>query len=156
MKTKVPTKGKQYHFFDDGKIRESRHYMATVVDKITPEQAKDIYMNYQGMNVSVSLYTIWREEIDSHRQSKNFKVLTSGSMEVGAPWLYAEKTDYFIKCSIPDYDENDVWFVRTVDGGWFSLNTVDTWMAGRLDVSGALFEYMKETYEELQSMLSTT
>jgi uncharacterized protein (DUF736 family) len=156
MKTKVPTKGKQYHFFDDGKIRESRHYMATVVDKITPEQAKDIYMNYQGMNISVSLYTIWREEIDSHRQSKNFKVLTSGSMEVGAPWLYAEKTDYFIKCSIPDYDENDVWFVRTVDGGWFSLNTVDTWMAGRLDVTGSLFEYMNEMIKEWQDMSSTT
>lgn len=140
----VPIIGEQYHFFDDGKLRESRHYMATVLEKITPEQAKDIYMNYQGMNISVSLYTIWREEIDNHRQSNNFKVLTNGSMEVGAPWLYAEKTDYFIKCSIPDYDENDVWFVRTVDGGWFSLDTVDTWMSGRLDVSGERFKSLEE------------
>lgn len=156
MKMKVPTVGKQYHFFDDGKLRESRHYMATVLEKITPEQAKDIYMNYQGMNISVSLYTIWREEIDSHRQSNNFKVLTSGSMEVGAPWLYAEKTDYLIKCSIPDYDENDVWFVRTINGGWFSLNTVNDWMAGSLDVSGVLFEYMNETINEWQDMSTTT
>jgi hypothetical protein len=65
-------------------------------------------------------------------------------MEVGAPWLYAEETDYFIKCSIPDYDKNDVWFVRTVDGGWFSLNTVNDWMSGILDVSGERFKSLEE------------
>lgn len=146
----VPVIGEQYHFFDDGKIRESRHYMATVVDKITPEQAKDVYINRRWEDTPVSLYTIWREEIDSHRQSKNFKVLTSGSMEVGAPWLYAEETDYFIKCSIPDYDENDVWFVRTVDDGWFSLDTINTWMSGRLDVSGERFKSL----EEMQKILA--
>ncbi len=143
-KEQIPVIGKQYHFFDDGKIRESRHYIATVLEKITLEQAKDIYMNYQGTDTSVSLYTIWREEIDSHRQGNTFKVLTSGSMEEGAPWLYAEETDYFIKCSIPVYDENDVWFVRTINGEWFSLNTVDTWMAGILDVSGERFKSLEE------------
>lgn len=141
---KVPVIGEQYHFFDDGKIRESRHYMATVLDVITPEQVKDIYVNRLGLDVWESLYKVWREEIDKHRQSKNFKVLTSGSMEVGAPWLYAEETDYFIKCSIPDYDDNDVWFVRTVDGGWFSLDTVFVWMGGRLDVSGERFKSLEE------------
>lgn len=146
----VPVIGEQYHFFDDGKICKSRHYMATVLDIITPEQAKDIYMNYQGTETSVSLYTIWREEIDSHRQGNTFKVLTSGSMEEGAPWLYAEETDYFIKCSIPVYDENDVWFVRTINGEWFSLNTVGTWMAGGLDVSGEKFKSL----EEMQKILA--
>ena len=141
----VPVIGEQYHFFDDGKIRESRHYMATVLDIITPEQTKDIYINRQWEDTPVSLYTIWREEIDRHRQGNTFKVLTSGSMEFGAPWLYTEETDYFIKCSIPDYDENDVWFVRTVDDGWFSLDTVNTWMGGRLDVSGERFKSLEET-----------
>lgn len=140
----VPVIGEQYHFFDDGKIRESRHYMATVLDIITPEQTKDIYINRQWEDTPVSLYTIWREEIDRHRQGNTFKVLTSGSMEFGAPWLYTEETDYFIKCSIPDYDENDVWFVRTVDDGWFSLDTVNTWMGGRLDVSGERFKSLEE------------
>lgn len=110
MKMKIPTAGKQYHFFDDGKIRESRHYMATVLEKITPEQTKDVYINRRWEDTPVSLYTIWREEIDRHRQGNTFKVLTSSSMEFGAPWLYAEKTDYLIKCSIPDYDENDIEF----------------------------------------------
>ena len=140
-KERIPVIGKQYHFFDDGKITHSRHYMATVVDIISPEQAKDIKMNYQNMNILVSLYTIWREEIDGHRQGENFKVLTNRYMEVGEPWLYAEETDYFVKCSIPKYDENDIWFARTINGGWFSLNTVNTWMAGRLDVSGKLFNF---------------
>ena len=140
----VPVIGEQYHFFDDGKIRESRHYMATVLDIITPEQTKDIYINRQWEDTPVSLYTIWREEIDRHRQGNTFKVLTSGSMEFGAPWLYTEETDYFIKCSIPDYDENDVWFVRTVDDGWFSLDTINTWMGGRLDVSGERFKSLEE------------
>lgn len=143
-KEKVPVIGKQYHFFDDGKISHSRHYMAIVVDIISPEQAKDIKMNYQGMNILVSLYTIWREEIDGHRQTGNFKVFTNRSMDVGEPWLYDEETDYFVKCSIPEYDENDIWFVRTINGGWFSLNTVNTWMAGRLDVSGKLFDMLED------------
>lgn len=143
-KERIPVIGKQYHFFDDGKITHSRHYMATVVDIISPEQAKDIKMNYQNMNILVSLYTIWREEIDDHRQGEHFKVLTSRPMNVGDPWLYAEETDYFVKCSIPEYDENDIWFVRTINGGWFSLNTVNTWMAGRLDVSGKLFDMLED------------
>ena len=84
MKMKIPTAGEQYRFFDDGKIRWE--------------------------DTPVSLYTIWREEIDRHRQGNTFKVLTSSSMEFGVPWLYAEKTDYLIKCSIPNYDENDIEF----------------------------------------------
>lgn len=146
----VPVIGEQYHFFDDGKVRESRHYMATVLDIMTPEQVKDIYVNRLGLDIWESLYKVWREEIDKHRQGNTFKVLTSGSMEVGTPWLYAEETDYFIKCFIPDYDKNDVWFVRTINGEWFSLNTVNTWMAGGLDVSGERFKSL----EEMQKILA--
>jgi hypothetical protein len=100
------------------------------------------------VSFEVSLYEIWRNEIDGHRQDTNFKVIAAGaSMEVGSPWLYAEETDYFIKCSIPEYDENDVWFVRTVNGGWFSLDTNSWWMSGELDVDGRLFNNMMKDYE---------
>lgn len=146
----VPKIGSSYHFFDDGKIKESRHYIATVLDIITPEQTKNIMFSRADDEVSfeISLYEIWRNEIDDHRQSTNFKVIAAGvSMEVGAPWLYAEETDYFIKCSIPEYDENDVWFVRTVNGGWFSLDTNSWWMSGELDVDGRLFNNMMKDYE---------
>lgn len=146
----VPKIGSSYHFFDDGKIKESRHYIATVLDVIAPEQTKNIMFSRADDEVSfeISLYEIWRNEIDDHRQSTNFKVIAAGvSMEVGAPWLYAEETDYFIKCSIPEYDENDVWFVRTVNGGWFSLDTNSWWMSGELDVDGQLFNNMMKDYE---------
>jgi hypothetical protein len=146
----VPKIGSSYHFFDDGKIRESRHYIATVSDVITPEQTKNIMFSRADDEISfeISLYEIWRNEINDHRQDTNFKVIAAGaSMEVGAPWLYAEETDYFIKCSIPEYDENDVWFVRTVNGGWFSLDTNSWWMSGELDVDGRLFNNMMKDYE---------
>lgn len=146
----IPKIGSSYHFFDDGKIKESRHYIATVLDVITPEQTKNIMFSRADDEVSfeISLYEIWRNEIDDHRQDTNFKVIAAGvSMEVGAPWLYAEETDYFIKCSIPEYDENDVWFVRTVNGGWFSLDTNSWWMSGELDVDGQLFNNMMKDYE---------
>ena len=146
----VPKIGSSYHFFDDGKIKESRHYIATVLDVIAPEQTKNIMFSRADDEVSfeISLYEIWRNEIDDHRQDTNFEVIAAGvSMEVGAPWLYAEETDYFIKCSIPEYDENDVWFVRTVNGGWFSLDTNSWWMSGELDVDGRLFNNMMKDYE---------
>ena len=146
----IPKIGSSYHFFDDGKIKESRHYIATVLDVITPEQTKNIMFSRADDEISfeISLYEIWRNEINDHRQDTNFKVIAAGaSMEVGAPWLYAEETDYFIKCSIPEYDENDVWFVRTVNGGWFSLDTNSWWMSGELDVDGRLFNNMMKDYE---------
>ena len=49
-----------------------------------------------------------------------------------APWLYEETTDYFIECSIPKYDSDSIWFVRTINGGWFSIDTTHSWMAGKL------------------------
>ena len=150
----IPKIGSSYHFFDDGKIRESRHYIATVLDVITPEQTKNIMFNRvdwdgdEEVLLKVSLYDLWKMEVDEHRQSTNFKVIAAGaSMEVGAPWLYAEETDYFVKCSIPNYDENDVWFVRTIDGGWFSMDTKSWWMSGRLDIDGQLFNNMMKNYE---------
>ena len=57
-------------------------------------------------------------------------------------WLYATETDYFIKASCPKDDP--MYFVRTKDGGWFSLG----WWASRLDIDGSLYKQMKESYSE--------
>lgn len=46
-------------------------------------------------------------------------------------WLFAEKTDYFITTE----DTEDI-FVRTKDGGWFSIGSFLN--SGRLDVDGEL------------------
>lgn len=52
--------------------------------------------------------------------------------------LYNSTTDYFIKASCED-DPNDMYFVRTLDGGWFSMG----YWASRLDsIEGDLYNKM--------------
>ena len=38
------------------------------------------------------------------------------------------------------YDENIIWFVRTVQGGWFSIDVQSSWQYGSLDVDGSIYE----------------
>jgi hypothetical protein len=47
-------------------------------------------------------------------------------------WIYADKTDFFIKTWNGEELE---YFVRTKDGGWFSMGYMNS---GRLDVDGSL------------------
>ena len=68
-------------------------------------------------------------------------------MIVGAPWLYAEKTDYFIKCEIKGYDKDDIWFARTINDGWFSMDVTDPWQSGEFDVDGKKYEEAKHYYD---------
>lgn len=116
----VPEVGKEYHIFDDGKINPSRHYIAKVVEIISPEYAKDI----------TGLLEIWKQEKSE------------------CNWLFAESTDYFVRAKSDSYDLNSLYFVRTVDGGWFSLDFPNIWMGARLDIDGSLYEKMKEYYGE--------
>ena len=64
--------------------------------------------------------------------------MTEGSMEEGEPWLYARSTDFLIEYIISDYDEHNIWFVRTINGEWFSLEIQAFWQTGKLDVDGYL------------------
>ena len=58
-------------------------------------------------------------------------------------WLFAKETDYFVVAG-SDYDENPLYFVRTTDGGWFSIDCSDSWGGARLDIDGKLYETMME------------
>lgn len=51
-------------------------------------------------------------------------------------WLFATETDYFIRTTFDD--EEDSYFVRTKDGGWFSLG----FFGSRLDIDGSLYQKM--------------
>lgn len=117
----VPEVGKEYHIFDDGKVRPSRHYIAKVVEVIPFEACKD-----------EMLLEAWEDMVDQDRQL------------IG---LFAEKTDYFIKAE-SDFDEYPLYFVRTDDGGWFSMDYPTAWMGARLDVDGSLHKTMVEYYGE--------
>lgn len=137
----IPNIGDEYMFYDDGKITWSRQYKAKVEHVITPEDAKFVNLDAwrdpeTGMIETItnhsaepdavqSLYDRWREEIWDN---------TDGT---GEPYLYDIKTDFFVGCSIPEYDKNEIWFVRTVNGGWFSLDIQSFWQGGVLDVNGA-------------------
>ena len=106
----VPEVGKEYHAFDDGKIKPSRLELVKIVEVIPFKECQD--------NELISNWTV--EVTDCY-------------------WLYAQETDYFIKA---EWDDETSYFVRTVDGGWFSLG----WWGSRLDVDGSLYEKMKENY----------
>jgi len=93
---------KTYNCFDDGKIRESRMYQVEVFDIIPFDKINDEILEQ------------WEtEKKDCH-------------------WLYADKTDFFIKTWNGEELE---YFVRTKDGGWFSMGYMNS---GRLDVDGSL------------------
>lgn len=146
----VPQIGKDYHFFDDGKIRDSRHYIGTVMEILTEEEAREkklrTYINddntTEGMDceydeASDTFYTdMSLSEIRKREYSNHLNTESCSS------WLYAKETDCYIGVSIPEYDENIIWFVRDIDGGWFSMSIQDSWQCGRLDVDGKLYERM--------------
>ena len=115
-KQEIPVVGEVRHFFDDGKFRDSRHYMATVVDVIPFKRAKQ------------ELKKCWKRE------------------RWNCYWLYAYETDYFIKCKIPKYDETPIFFVRTQEGGWFSIDYNGWWRGGRMMEKGFDGEECKKEY----------
>lgn len=129
----IPQKGKTYKFYDDGKT--SREYDAVVLRILSKDEAKTIkfkarlddeyelstlYDKSWGFDEQYtfhkSLYDIWKDAV------KNID------------WVFANDTDWFIECSIPLYDEYPIWFVRTNNGGWFSLDIQSSWQGGLLDV----------------------
>ena len=151
MKNILPKVGCTYKFYDDGKITPSRQYDAIVLRIISKEEAKSVMFplyccedsNYEETTIvykdeiaiaEKSLYDIWEEGVKCY------------------DWLYATDTDYFIECSIPSYDEYHIWFIKTQDEGWFSMDIQNCWQSGKLDVDGHLTENLKRWVEEHEDM----
>lgn len=127
----IPMIGDKHSFFDDGKMYKSRHYIAEVINVITIEDAKNIQLEYLdffedciwsldeaqiedvGIDFNPTLYNVWL----IHKYYSDF--------------LFAPETDFFVCCKIPEYGDC-VWFARTLDGGWFSLDVNNKWLEGRL------------------------
>ena len=137
---KVPVKGNTYHFFDDGKISPARHHIATVEDVFTFEEGEHLFVNaivdydYDRNKVvydKVPLSEVWQKQM------------------LRCYWLFNEDNDYFIKCTIPTYDKDPIYFCRDKGGGWFSLDVTNTWQGGQLDVNEELYERFKEANADL-------
>ena len=134
----LPEVGKEYHFFDDGKVSANRHYICKVERVITPEEANGIGVVVPEYNFETgenepcltTLYEHYLSQMESH------------------DWLYSPETDYFIEASCPTYDKDKLWFVRTLDGGWFSMNIQSSWQGGRLDVDGTIFDRLIKECED--------
>lgn len=113
----VPEVGKKYHCFDDGKISFSRHFIIQVDEVLGHQQFKKRYP----------------EEFQQYRQAiKN------------CYWLYSTHSDKFIITYKGENDELGV-YVRTKQGGWFGIG--DYWNSARLDVTGALWNYLNNQNE---------
>lgn len=117
---RVPEIGEKIKFFDDGKTSPSKRYWATVKEVVPYDEAAQKYKQY---------YKDWQK------------------IKIECDWLYAKDTDYFVLADIPEYDDDVVVFVRTVDGRWFSFDSPHLWMAGLLDVDDKLWNEIKEDNE---------
>ena len=113
----IPKVNQTCMFFDDGKISYSRMYQATVKQVMVYDDAPD------------------KVKKAFERESKTHD------------WIWNKTTDYIIACDIKDYDNNLIWFARTVDGGWFSMDVDREWQSGRLDVDGELEDYLVSLFD---------
>ena len=113
----IPKVNQTCMFFDDGKISYSRMYQATVKQVMVYDDAPD------------KVKKAFERESKSH------------------DWIWNKTTDYIIACDIKDYDNNLIWFARTVDGGWFSMDVDKSWQGGRLDIDGELEDYLISLFD---------
>ena len=113
----IPKVNQTCMFFDDGKISYSRMYQATVKQVMVYDDAPD------------------KVKKAFERESKTHD------------WIWNKTTDYIVACDIKDYDKNLIWFARTVDGGWFSMDVDKSWQGGRLDIDGELEDYLVSLFD---------
>lgn len=113
----IPKVNQTCMFFDDGKISYSRMYQATVKQVMVYDDAPD------------KVKKAFEHESKTH------------------DWIWNKTTDYIIACDIKDYDNNLIWFARTVDGGWFSMDVDKSWQGGRLDIDGELEDYLVSLFD---------
>ena len=113
----IPKVNQTCMFFDDGKISYSRMYQATVKQVMVYDDAPD------------KVKKAFERESKAH------------------DWIWNKTTDYIIACDIKDYDKNLIWFARTVDGGWFSMDVDKSWQGGRLDIDGELEDYLISLFD---------
>lgn len=115
---KVPKKGEEFMFFDRGICSLDRMYLARVMNVYTPEDAPDFV----------------KEAFNKERHKTNvfYDHDENGNCV----------TDVYIECTISRYNGNNIWFVRTSDGGFYSIDIQSNWQSGRLDVDYRIMNYI--------------
>ncbi len=131
---RIPNVGEFIHFWDDGKVGLGRHYICKIERVIQPSEADKIilrtYNHDLEMWLEMDLKSIWEIERDDH------------------DWLYANETDVFIEASCPKFDKDNLWFVRTKEGGFFSMDIQNSWQGGELDTEETIFKNVIKSWKE--------
>ena len=113
----IPEAGKQYWFFDDGKIRHSNLYQATVLGVLDPDKVPAFV----------------KEAIEKARKEDNC--------------MFKDTTDKAIRCSVRDYDVNDIWLIRTKEDAWLSVSVESCRQGGLLDVDNHLMDWLDSLFD---------
>ena len=125
----IPEVGKVYHWFDDGKIRLSRHCLMECVEVIPFKQ-------FITDPKYAELFQTWQEEVKE------------------CDWLYAQTTDYIVVCKVmDDPDDELVYYARTTDGDWFGFGTMLD--DGILDTDRTRWKYWIDYVRSGQTEYST-
>lgn len=110
--------GKEYHIFDDGKLRLTSHYICKIIDIVPFNKCKD-----------QDLLDAWKNKVEEYH------------------WLFSPETNYFVK-GVSSFDDNPLYFVRTKNRGWFSIDYPNWWMGAILDITGELYKIMMKEWGE--------
>lgn len=137
----TPEIGKIYNFYDDGKVRRSRHALVKILD-IIPFSRKSIVDQKIDKNVYSCICTSIYGNADLYGDIRTHTIIIKAEAIQG---IYGDKTE--------ETRGQDLYLVRTTDGGWFSCQ--DLWLAGRLDVDHTLtdeyLQYLMERCPEFYS-----
>jgi hypothetical protein len=90
--------GNEYNYYDDGKIKPSRHSVVIIKDIIP----------FDKWNCSNEIRDLWEEDVKT------------------CDFLYAPTTDYIIEAFYKNDVNNILYFTRTINNGWFSLGFLDS------------------------------
>ena len=108
--------------------------------KDIPEIGKE-YNCFDDGKISPSrLYTVNIKEIIPFREIDEETLNLWKDQTNNCNWLFAKITDVFVKTENSD-KENET-FVRTIDGGWFSIGGFLE--GGRLDITGELTKMLTD------------
>ena len=115
----IPKVGNRYHCFDDGKITFSRHYIIKVTEVLGQMQFKRKYPE---------AFNQWLKESKSDY------------------WIFSRSSDKFIITNIEETNNTEI-FVRTKQGGWFSIGYPLPLTGGKLDVTGRIWDGLLENID---------
>lgn len=86
------------------------------------------------------LYTVYIKEVIPFDKIDHTTLIEWEEQAKQCDWLFSKETDFFIKTE--DGEDGDAVFVRTKNGGWFSIGNFMN--SGRLDVSGKLTKMLND------------